>query len=346
MGYRFDFEKMKITLTGGIYVRTFPTAEKITIDSKIKGKPGMFANSIFVQSLLPGSHTVLVEKNGYYNYFKTIPVQEKEVTKLENILLFKKNVRLTVVADQTQTPFNALEKFILKNNNLYYSASPENLGLTATQKATPILKKITAFAMSPSGGSPAGRQNNNIVWLGTDGLVYKSDPANLSAQPIKLTLTPIEIIKNKSYKIITLEGHPNGAIFINNNGNLLLLNTKTSELDSFADSVKDAKISPDGKNIVYYNDNNIYISPIPNTRTAKYTLYKSSEKISNCLWLNNHYIIFVVGSKIIISEIDYRGEINTVTLPQTADKIFFNTQDSKLYILVEKTLLLSEKLIP
>ena len=33
-GYRFDFEKMKIVATGGIYVRTFPSADKITIDSE------------------------------------------------------------------------------------------------------------------------------------------------------------------------------------------------------------------------------------------------------------------------------------------------------------------------
>lgn len=94
MGYRLDFEKMKITSTGGIYVKTFPTAEQIIIDSKIIEKPGIFSNSIFVQSLLPNNHTILVEKNGYYNYFKTLPVQEKQVTKLENVLLIKKNISL------------------------------------------------------------------------------------------------------------------------------------------------------------------------------------------------------------------------------------------------------------
>ena len=37
MGYRFDFAKMKITATGGIYVRTYPVADRILIDSKILG---------------------------------------------------------------------------------------------------------------------------------------------------------------------------------------------------------------------------------------------------------------------------------------------------------------------
>ena len=74
MGYRFDFANMKITATGGIYVRTFPAAEKVIIDRKITEEPGLFSNSVFVQSLLPGLHAVLVQKNSYYDYSKTIPV--------------------------------------------------------------------------------------------------------------------------------------------------------------------------------------------------------------------------------------------------------------------------------
>ena len=106
MGYRFDFEKMKITATGGIYVRTFPAAGQITIDYKISEKPGMFSNSIFVQSLLPKDHTISIKKSGYYDYFKTLPVQEKQVTKLEDVLLIKKNIQFDVITDNAQSPFN------------------------------------------------------------------------------------------------------------------------------------------------------------------------------------------------------------------------------------------------
>lgn len=92
MGYRIDLDQNKIVATGGIYVRTFPAADQITVDSKVVYKPGVFSNSIFAQSLLPKNHTVLVQKIGHYDYFKTLPVQEKEVTKIENVLLIKNDL--------------------------------------------------------------------------------------------------------------------------------------------------------------------------------------------------------------------------------------------------------------
>jgi len=198
------------------------------------------------------------------------------------------------------------------------------------EKPTAILKKVLSFKVT----------NNNIIWLGTDGLLYQSD--STGKNPIKLTLIAIKIIKTGSYKIIS----DSQSIFINSNGNLLLLNRRTNSLDGFYNSIKDAEISPNGKNIVYSNDKEIYISAIPNTTDESALLYKSSEKISDFLWLNSDYIIIVSGDKIIISEIDYRGNINAITLPQTADKIFFNRQDSKLYVSTQNTLLASEKLTP
>lgn len=223
LGYRADFEDMKVVATGGIYVRTFPSADQVIIDAKNTYKPGMFNGAVFVQSLLPKDHSVLIEKEGYYNYNKTLAVLEKEVTKLENVFLFKKDIKFEKVEDATLSPFI----------------------------------------------------------------------------------------------------------------------TKTKE------KVTNSKTSPDENNIISFDGKEVFVQDAKNQENKKTLLYKASGDIIDCLWLNNDYVLFnITTDKIIISEIDFRGNINSVVLDQSADKISFNSQEKKLYILTQKVLMLSEKLVP
>ena len=111
----------------------------------------------------------------------------------------------------------------------------------------------------------------------------------------------------------------------------------------------------DGKNIIFWNSDKIYLYDIT---LKKFIELFSGSQISNLQWLNDSYIIFNNGDKIIISEIDYRGSINTVTFPAvaklpnntqvdiTSPKILFNYQDGKVYILTQNTLVSSDKITP
>ena len=92
LGYRVDFVHQRISTTGGIYVRVEPAPANISVDSAPEITPGYFSNSVFVQNLLPGQHSVSIKKDGYYDYYKTLVVREKEVTKLEEVTLFKKDI--------------------------------------------------------------------------------------------------------------------------------------------------------------------------------------------------------------------------------------------------------------
>lgn len=358
LGYRVDFANMRIFATGGIYVRSFPSADEIIIDSAKFEKPGIFANDVFIPNLLPIEHTILIKKTGYYDYTKTLPVQEKLATKLENVLLFKKDITFTEITDTSKNPFlpaqaslpaNQNDKFTIRNNNLYFANTTQNKDLTTLQKTTPIIKGILAFTM----------QGNNILWLGLDGFMYRSD--SNGKNPEKITTTAIKTYKTGNYKFII----DNKNTFLDNNGELLLLNTKTQDFETFAKNVFGASISPDGKYITYHTPNEIFMTSLvqnpedPLSKAKDVSLYKSGTDITNLFWLNDSYIIFSAGNQIIISEIDYRSNINTTTLPTTTTlastqkpfnittpQIKLNTQEDKLYILSGKTLLATEKLLP
>lgn len=417
MGYRYDLEKMKIVATGGIYVRTFPTAEQIIIDERAPEKPGMFANSIFAQSLLPKNHTVFIKKSGYYDYSKTLPVQENQVTKLENVLLIKNNIIFSSVAEKASyfsiSPNNQniiTSSSESKNTSFSYfslnSTSPaktfsvaqtgtvsnikwsdnSNTALISIQNSTntfyylfdSTLAKPSAVRMSyldknsqQISFNPQDSknifyiQNNtlysatgnnslpiindlisykisgaNIVWLSLKGVLLNSD---FSGKLIsKITLQNFTADPKKKYEIISISGNT----FLKENSSLFKLNQETKTFESFIiPAIFNYEIlnSPDNKNLIYYSQNKIYLYSVTE---KKYFEIFSGSKIANLQWLNNNYIIFNAGDKVMISEIDYRGNINAITLTQTATSIFFNHQTEKLYILADDSLLVSEKLTP
>jgi hypothetical protein len=425
MGYRLDFEKKKIVATGGIYVRTYPAADQIVIDSKISQKPGIFANSIFVQSLLPKDHTVSINKNGYYDYFKTLPVQENQVTKLENVTLIKKSLAYSGLADKIDyfsiTPNNQNVLSSSANANTitfnYFAinnpSQPKTFSIVQTGKVSEIkwsddsnkaLIKIQNFAnifyyifdgtaQKPTATrlpyldknsqqisfNPRDNQqmfyvenntlyslknskapiviNNivaykisdgNIIWLSSAGSLNKSDISGKLIE--KLSAKNILINSQKNYEIIIASG----KTFLKENAFLLLFDQDAKVFESFNGQEADKILaSPDNKNLVYWNNNKIYLYSFLD---KKYEEIFSGSQITDCQWLNNDYIIFSAGDKIIISEIDYRGNINAVTLPATLNassgkiidikspQIFFDGQSGKLYILTGNALLSSEKI--
>ncbi len=309
MGYHIDFSNQKIVATGGIYVRAEPTGVDITINNTIKNTTGYFYNSVFVQNLLPTGHTILIQKEGYYDYNKNLTVKENEVTKLENVTLFKKDIDFEVLTDATQ-----FAELIAK----------------PIQKPAPLLKNLIAYIW----------QGNLLLHLNNDGLLYNFD--SVTKTSLALSTTPIAIDKKVSYTLQILDG----KTFLKAGATTLLFNETTKNFVLFYSPVTDLKLSPDGQKILYFNDKEIHYYVTNSDLKEDILLYKNTSKITDCYWLNNDYILFLDGQNIIISEIDIRGNVNTVMLPQKADQIFFNQQDKKLYILNQGAVMVSERLLP
>jgi len=425
MGYRVDFINMKILATGGIYVRSYPQANQIIIDSKIEGKPGMFLNAFFVQDLLPKSHTVLVKKTGYFDYQKNILVTENQVTKIEDILLIKqdiifnslgekidyfsispdnKNVLITAPATKSigfeyfalsnpstkkdyslmiqdakildvewsedssmalikvqklstisyyifnvsKTIQQSLPLAYLDKNSQQISFNPKDLTQLfyienntlyslKNDKVTTIIKNIITYKIF----------NGEILWLSSDGFLFQSD---ISGKLIQKIISE-KMAQNKNYKILIISG----KTFIKENNNLYILNEETKTFDNFDSPISNYEIllSPDSKNLIFSNSSEIYLYSF---EVKKYEKIFSGSNITDCQWLNNDYIIFTAGGKIEISEIDYRGNINIIFLPDSLSlaenksiknnpsQMFFNQQDGKIYILTENQLIYSEKI--
>lgn len=325
LGYKFDPKNFKIVATGGIYIRAEQFGTEVIIDSKINKKTSFFSNSVFMQNLTAGNHDILIKKDDYFWYIKKINVKENEVTKIENITLFKNNI----------TWYN-LDKTLSKTIFLKNDDIQSNL----------ILTKAVSYAIN----------DNNIIWLGSDGNLNKSDIDGKNTEII--TSSPVLIDKNNSYKIFANDF----GIFVLKNKDLLLFNAKTGAINFFMANINDLKTSPDGQNIFYITDSEIWLNHSNYeysqdqdqiNASAKILLNKFYEKISDVFWINNNYLILKADNKIKISEIDNRGNININDLPLPANftlnsksQIHFDQQDKKLYILSEENFISSERLLP
>lgn len=335
LGYRIDFANMKVVATGGIYVYVAPEDSQVAIDETLQSGNGLFSSYIFQQNLLPGLHIVSIKKDGYYEYHKSLEVLEKEVTKLENVVLFKKDLVFDMVTDAKKiAAIQQLpkEQFVIKSGNLYPTETSEDMPLLTT----PVIKKIAAYTVA----------DNSILWLGTDGFLYRSSMTG--ANPEKLSTVAIVISAKKTYQIINTFGD----IFLKSGDAFLIFDRETKIFANLHSLVKNMAVSPNNQSLLFYNDSEIFYTDSQESKTKSVFLKKSKEKITQAAWVNDHYIIFTKGNSIAISEIDVRGNVNEVTLrgPTSTQlqnpKIFFPREENRLYIITGKTTIVSEKLIP
>lgn len=184
--------------------------------------------------------------------------------------------------------------------------------------------------------------DNDAFYLDKSGYILREEET--------ITEKPFPIQKETEY---LLEVFAN-FIFLKEGENLYLLNPESKSFEKFFSGIKDLKLSPDSKTLVYLSDNEIWLLFLkdefdqPQRKAGeKLFLMRLSEKINDIFWLNNHYLIFVSGDQIKITETDNRDKINIVDIVEIKNpRIFWNQLDKKIYLLSEENLYSSPVLLP
>jgi len=103
--------------------------------------------------------------------------------------------------------------------------------------------------------------------------------------------------------------------------------------------------SSDGQKVIEADKHEIWVEFIKEKK--KIFLTRFSENIGKVFWLNDYYLIFNVGDKIKVAEIDDRDRLNVIDIAEfKAPEIFWDNPNGKLYVLSEGVLYVSEKLFP
>ena len=228
------------------------------------------------------------------------------------------------------SPKNSQKLFIFKEKKL------RELDLSTKEISSPLLENIITLAIS----------YNDIYYLDTSGFVFKNELS--FNQEERLNIIPFSMKEETKYEITVF----NSYIFLQENNILYVFNKNKKSFEKFFEPIKDFKFSHDSQKMVYFNDHEVWVFFLEKRydqpqKEAEENLFitRFSEKIHNLFWYTGHYLIFNVGDKIKVVEIDDRDKINIVDLAEFKEpKIFWNNK--KLYILSEENLYVSEELTP
>jgi len=185
-------------------------------------------------------------------------------------------------------------------------------------------------------------QEENLFLLTTPGFLMKTDISGKEKEILNKTPLPL---RNKGvFEIkIFLQN-----IFLRSGENLYRLNP-VGEFEKIYSPVAGFAISPDGEKLVFWGGGEIWLFRGGRIISQGNLIFLSrfSETPDGLSWLNPNYLIFHIGGKIKITETDNRDFLNMITIKKIKKpKIIFNENLGKLYILSEKILFSSEKLLP
>jgi len=184
--------------------------------------------------------------------------------------------------------------------------------------------------------------NNDIYYLDNSGYLFRNAE--------KLNPIPFQIKYETEYALETFQN----SIFLKEDKNLYQFNPGSKTFEEISGETNGFKISPDGKKLVYFSDYEIWILYLKDAFEGqqkkagdKVFLMRVSEKIGDCQWLNNNYMVFNSGNNIKIIETDDRDRINIVDLGELKNPtLYWSNYDGKLYILSGGNLYSSDILIP
>jgi len=223
--------------------------------------------------------------------------------------------------------------FFLKEKNLF------EINYKTKMISEPILNNLLNYKID----------GDNILYLDISGFMYSYNL--ISKNQEKLNIEPFQVKEGASYEIFSYLP----KIFLKENNVFFQLKSNTKNFEKIFDLVKNLEFSSDKKKLLFFNNNEIWILYLEDILTENQKkagdlqlLCRFSESIENVFWLTNYYVIFSVGDKIKIAEIDERDKIQIwdfdLFKSDVPPKISFSQKNKELYIL-SKNFYKSEKLI-
>ncbi len=254
-GYRVDFDRKKISQTGGIYIKTLPKQVEIYMDGELKKKTDFFFGSALIENVLPKEYKVQIKKEKYYSWEKTLSVVEKKVTEAKNIILFSQVLESKILTKRVESFWFSPDqkKIVLKENE------PNGWAL----KLFEIDKEIKSYLVNENDLSLQGATFFNLKFSDDSKEVYFEVEINEQVKTYSLKLdeaSPVPKIKEPSLipeSVIAYQENNNEIYYLDNKGFVFKANNDFEDKTKIAGTAFSIKIETEYSLNVFQN--NIFI---------------------------------------------------------------------------------------
>ncbi len=384
-GYRFDFQEKTIVQTGAFYFKVLPHNSEIFINGKVVKETSGLTGSALIDNLLPKTHEVKIEKEGYYSWQKNLEVKEKQVTEAKNIVLFSKSQEFELLGQNVSNfwpteegiitleikdktwelkliePQKNIKSYLVGEKDIYsrgadfisieLSKNPKevyvNVGMKEQEKR--FILSFDKFPPTITEDESTPIPKNILDSYDNyylDNLGYIFEKNSL----LKVNENPFPIKKETKYELNVFEDY----FFLKENKSLYLFDKDTETFKKVFDNVNEMKVSPNLESLAIVDGSELWILALKENmgqpkKEAKEKIFltRFSEKVDDLFWLNNNYLIFTFKEKIKIAEIDNRDKVNIVDLSESpSSRILWDQASKNLYILTENNLYCLKNLLP
>lgn len=119
LGWRIDIKNRKISQPGIFYFKVNPKNVQVFLDGKLKKKTDIFFGSLLIENLISKKYEVTIKKEGFYDWQKTLEIENKKATEAKNIVLIPKDPSFNSLFKKIEDSFFSPDqrKIILKEKD-------------------------------------------------------------------------------------------------------------------------------------------------------------------------------------------------------------------------------------
>lgn len=314
-GILLDWNDRTVIKTGGIFIKSRVPRLSVYLDSQPMKQTGFLSGSALITDVSTGGHVILLQREGYQQWTKTIFVSPLDVVELRNILLIPENLtRATTSAEDlpaTSTPSTVRERVeIDEENRLLYSENGTTTILTENVHSFDAPAN-TVYFVNNYGFLGSFSRSGTIETLGHPGFYLAEKPLSFS----------------RSAK---------GDILIIDSGGGLFLIDSEKPVRPVESGVVSVAFDSRGDKILIQKENELSVLWLVENKAqpfqkqfTKETIIKTPTPIIRSAWFygDNSHALFQINGGVFITETDGRGGQNTFELFHGTTDDFFSSPD-------------------